>query len=298
MTAPTLLVTGASGHLGQRVLRHLIDTLKVSPGRIIATTRNADRLAIWASRGVSVRSASFDDEASMFRAFRGAQRVLLISTDAELPGQRIEQHRHAIAAAESAGVEHVVYTSMPEPKRSLVLFAPDHADTEAALQASELAGWTVLRNHWYFENMLMLLPGVLARGGKWFSAAGDGRIADIARDDLALAAARELVGSSDGKTVHTLSGGEALTTVEQARLISATVGRPIQVIPVSPEDLLRGLVGAGVPEQFALLLVSFDVNVAAGHMGNVSGAFAQITGRRPQAFADWLIANEAALAAH
>jgi NAD(P)H dehydrogenase (quinone) len=296
MTMTTLLVTGASGHLGQRVLHHLLDTLNVPAGRVIATTRKPDNLAAWTLRGIIVRGADFDDEASLTRAFQGADRMLLVSTDATMAERRMQQHQRAITAAEKAGVGHVTYTSMPDPKRSLVLFAPDHAASEAALAASKLASWKVLRNHWYFENLFMLLPGVLARGGKWFSAAGDGKMADIARDDVALAAAHELASFSSGKTIYTVSGPEALTTAEQVRLISASIGKPIQLIPVSPENLIRGMVAAGIPEESARLLTSFDANVAAGHMGNVSGDFKKITRRKPRSFADWLGANRATLA--
>lgn len=221
--------------------------------------------------------------------------MLLISTDANANGHRLEQHQRAIAAAERVGIAHVIYTSMPDPTRSLVLFAPDHFGSEAALGASSLAGWTVLRNHWYFENVFALLPGVLSRGGKWFSASGNGKLADIARDDLALAAAHELANFSSGKAIYTLSGPEALTTAEQARLISVAIGKPIQVIPVSDEELIRGLLKAGLPEHIAFLLASFDANVSAGRMGNISDDFEKITGRKPQSFAQWLDMNKAAL---
>jgi|SRR3954470_21623421 nucleoside-diphosphate-sugar epimerase len=47
----TLLVTGATGHLGQRVLHHLADTLRVPGNRIIATTRKPESLSAWAVKG-------------------------------------------------------------------------------------------------------------------------------------------------------------------------------------------------------------------------------------------------------
>jgi NAD(P)H dehydrogenase (quinone) len=297
MTIATLLVTGASGHLGQRVLHYLIDTLTVPPERIIATTRKPDSLASWAACGVNVRAADFDNESSLDHAFHGADRMLLISTDADTPGHRVVQHQSAIAAAERVGVCHLIYTSMPDPKHSLVSFAPDHAESESALSASKLASWTVLRNHWYFENVLMLLPAVLAQGNKWFSAAGNGRVADIARDDVALAAAHELAAASSAKATYTLSGPKALTIAEQVQLIGTTIGKPIQLIPVSPEQLLGGMIGAGVPEQVAQLLASFDANSAAGHMANVTGDFEKITGLKPRSFTNWLAVNRDVLSA-
>lgn len=292
-----LLVTGASGQFGQRVIHHLLNTLGVEPARIVAASRKPASLAVLAARGVQVVAADFDDEASLAQAFAGIDRLLLISTDTlDRPGARLKQHRAAVAAAEKAGVRHVVYTSMPDPKSSAVLFAPDHAGTEDALAASTLPGWTVLRNHWYFENLFMSLPGVLAMGGQWFSAAGEGKLANISRDDLARAAAVVLAGDSQGKATYTLSGEEALTTAEQAAAIAAALGRPITVIPVSVEGLIQGMVSAGLPPPLAQVFASFDTNTATGHVGNVTGDYRRITGLAPQRFADWLESHKGALA--
>lgn len=289
----TLLVSGASGQFGQSVLNHLLDALRVEPQRIIATTRKPESLAAFSKRGVTVRAADFDDVGSLPAAFAGAQRALLVSTDAlDRPGRRLAQHKAAIAAAEKAGVQHLVYTSMPEADKAIVMIAPDHAGTEAALAASSLPGWTVLRNHWYFENLFMSLPAILGNGGNWYHANGEGKSANIARDDLARAAATVLAGSETGKSTHTLSGGEALGTAEQAALISQVLGRPINVVPVPVAGLVQGMISAGLPEPVAQVLASFDANTAAGHVGTVTGDYQRITGRAPQTFAAWLAAHK------
>lgn len=207
----TLLVTGAAGQLGRRVLSHLLDTLQIEPSRIVASTRRPESLQDLSARGVVVRKADFDDPLHLPAAFEGVQRALIISTDPiDRPGRRQEQHQRAIAAAERAGVQHLVYTSCPLPEDSPLLIAGDHAGTEQALRQSHVPGWTVLRNHWYFENLFHTLPGVWAQGGKWFSEAGDGRIASLSRDDLARAAAIALASPQGGRNTFTLSGDEAL----------------------------------------------------------------------------------------
>src|SRR5690606_33237981 len=115
--------------------------------------------------GVEVRGASFDDpEAELARAFEGAERLLLVSTDQlERGSRRAEQHLNAVRAAERAGALHVVYTSLPNPYASPVAIAEDHARTEDALERSGLS-YTVLRNNLYADNLLALLPSALARG--------------------------------------------------------------------------------------------------------------------------------------
>src|SRR5262245_23048381 len=127
MAEPTLLVTGASGHLGRRALEILIGV----PGdrTIVATTRRPEALADLAAKGVVVRRADFDDEATLDAAFAGVERALLISTDAtEPPGRRVAQHRRAIDALARAKVKHLVYTSAP-PAPSLGAIAADHRAT-------------------------------------------------------------------------------------------------------------------------------------------------------------------------
>lgn len=200
--APKLLITGASGQLSRRVIHHLLNTLQVPPHRLIATTRRPETVHDLVSLGVEVRAADFaSDVNSLAEAFRGASRILLISSEVGAPGTRQEQHRRAIAAAEGAGATHVVYTSMPEPEASIVSFAADHMGSEVALAASTLPGWTVLRNHWYFENWFHSIPQAL-RSGVWFSAAHEGKLANIARDDIARAAATILAGTDASKRTY------------------------------------------------------------------------------------------------
>ena len=292
----TLLVTGASGHLGQRVLHHLVDTLAVSPNRIIAASRKPESLSQWTAKGVEARAVDFEDAKSLAAAFKGVHRVLLISTDAvDRPGRRLEQHRVAVQAAANAGVKHVVYTSMPKPENSPAMIGPDHTGTEAAIAASGLSGWTVLRNNWYFENLLRALPPVLA-SGQWHTSAGDGRIAHIARDDLARAAAAALANAVDGKRTLTLTGAKAYTTVEIVALVSQTTGKPIQVIHVPIEGLVQSMVGAGLPEPLARFIASLDANTAAGGLADVTGDFTALTGVNPLPFEQWLKANKTAFA--
>ncbi|TIP82564.1 MAG: SDR family oxidoreductase, partial [Mesorhizobium sp.] len=263
----TLLVTGASGQLGRGVIHHLLDTLKVPPARIIATTRNPENLAELAARGVAIRQADFDVTASLVEAFKGAARVLIISTgEIDLGGKRLKQHENAVAAARQAGVSHLLYTSMPNPEPgSPVLFAGDHYGTEQAIKASGIP-YTIFRNGWYQENLFMSLPHAIA-SGHWYTSAADGRIAHGARDDMAAAIAAGLASGTTESTTYTLTGPQAHTVAEIAALVTDVTGKPIEVVQLSDEALTEGLKAAGVPEGFAPIVTSFDTNTRTGRIG-------------------------------
>jgi NAD(P)H dehydrogenase (quinone) len=280
--AQKLLVTGASGKLGQLVLDALL-TRGVSAANIIATTRDPSKLSAYAAKGIEVRAADFNDAELTRKAFTGADRLALISTDAlDDKGTRQKQQADAVAAAKAAGVKHIVYTSLPDAENSKVIFAPDHLNTEKAIKASGLA-YTFLRNTWYQENLFMNLPQVL-KSGHWYTSSGAGKIAHIAREDCAESIAVALASGSTESKTYTLTGAELRSTDEVAALASEVTGKPIEVIHLSDEQLAGGMKAAGVPEFLIPTLVSFDTAAREGNLGALTDDVETLTGRKPKPF--------------
>jgi NAD(P)H dehydrogenase (quinone) len=295
MNMSKILVTGASGQLGSLTIQHLLDTQGIAAADIVAATRDPAKLADLAAKGIEVRKADFDDAASLETAFAGIDRLAIISTDAlAIPGQRQAQHKAAIAAAVKAGVKHVVYTSMPNPDKSRVTFAPDHLASEQAVKASGLA-YTILRNAWYMDNYLMSLPHNL-QTGQWFSASGDGKVSNISRDDCAKALAAVLAAQTTASAIYTLTSAESLTISEVAALVAGITGKPLSVVPVTDEQLAGGLTGAGLPPFLVDMLVSADANVRDGNFDLVTGDFHALTGSAPQTLNAFLAERKAVLA--
>ncbi|WP_048646454.1 SDR family oxidoreductase [Nitratireductor soli] len=291
----TILVTGASGHLGRAVIDHLLETERLPATRIVAGTRDPAALADLAARGTAVRQVDFDDAASLPAAFAGIGTLLIISTDAlGEPGKRLRQHQAAVAAAVEAGVARIAYTSMPNPEPgNPVLFAGDHFGTEQAIKASGVP-YTIFRNSWYQENLLMSLPQAIA-GGKWYTASGDGRLAHVGRDDVARAIAASLATDAAASRTYTLTGAQALDTEETAALAGQVLGKPIEVVHLSDDALLAGLTSAGVPAGFAQLLVSFDANTRAGSISDRTDDVETLSGQAPRTLKSFLEANRTAL---
>ncbi|MGA1802700.1 SDR family oxidoreductase [Rhizobium sp. HT1-10] len=291
----TILVTGAAGQLGQRVIHHLLETYKIAPADIVAATRSPDKLAELSAKGVVTRKADFDDAANLAQAFAGVDRLLIISTDSlDTPGKRLAQHMAAIDAAKAAGVKHIFYTSMPNPDKSLVTFAPDHLGTEAAIKASGL-GYTILRDAWYMDNFMMSLPHNL-QGGKWYTATAGGKAPYISREDCALAIAAALASSNTDSTTYTLTGSTSYSITDIASTVSAITGRPLEVVDVTDEQLAGGMTGAGLPPFVVDMLVSADANIRAGNFDQLTADFTTLTGKEPQTLRSFFEERKAALA--
>ena len=290
-TDRTLFVTGASGQLGRRVVELLLEK---GAGKIVAGTRKPEKLADLAARGVTVRQVDFENGKELEAALAGADRVLIISTDAiDRPGRRLAQHKAAVAAAVAAGVKHAVYTSMPNPETSPVVFAPDHLGTEQALKASGLT-YTILRNCWYTD---FLIPGLAAAvaSGKLTTATGNGGAPYVTREDCAQAAAAALASTDTSNKTWNITGPESVTYAELAKLASELTGRPVTFESVTPEERTSQLIAAGTPEFIAKLLVSSQMAIAQGKMGTPTTAVKELTGHAPTSVREFLSAQRAAL---
>lgn len=287
-----LLVTGAAGHLGRRVIETLLD---LDAGPIIATTRNPAALSDLSAHGVDVRAADFDRPDDLARAFWGAGRMLLISTDAVYePGQRLRQHRAAIAAAEAAGVRHIVYTSVPAPQpRADSPVEDDHFWTEQAIAASSMS-WTFMRHALYQELLLFSLPRAIA-SGTLETATGDRRIHWVSRDDCARADAAVLASSDYRNRIYEITGPAAISARELAIIASEFAGTRIVHSAVEIQQLRATLEAAGMPAPAAAMVARFDEIAAAGFYGTVTPHVEHLTKRRPRSVTEFLRANAAVL---
>jgi len=270
-------ITGASGQLARVATAELLDA---GVGSLVLGTRDVTKLK--AHRPAEVRALDFDRADTLASGLEGVESLLLVSTDhLSVPGARAVQHRRALDAAIKAGVRHIAYTSMPNPDAdSPIPFAADHRQMEADL-ASRGVSHSVLRVSWYFENLLPLLPKVLA-SGIWYSSAEDGRIAYVSRADAGRAAARALLAGSGG--VHDITGPDFQTVREIADTLSDVFERPIRVVDVEPSKLAGALASIGAPQSFIPMLAVTEANQREHRFTDATNVVRNLTGKRPE---DW-----------
>lgn len=270
----TILVTGASGHLGQLVVDALLSR-GVPAGEVVATARNTDDLGGLAARGVVVRQADYTDPASLKEAFVGVDRALLVSSSEV--GQRVAQHRNVIDAARDAGVELLAYTSIANADRSTLLLAGEHQETETYLRDSDVPH-ALLRNSWYYENWTAQIQVALTNGTV-VGAAGDGRVSAATRADYAEAAAAVLTGSGQAGRVYELGGGAPFTLAEYAETLSRVAGTPVSYTDLPKEEYVGVLVSAGLPEPVAAVYADGDRGLRDGELFVDSGDLERLIGR-------------------
>jgi NAD(P)H dehydrogenase (quinone) len=265
----SIVVTGATGHLGRLVVENLLER-GVPAEHIVAAGRSIDKIKDLADHGVQVRAIDFDDPATLREAFQGAEKVLLVS-GSEV-GRRVPQHQNAIDAARDASVGLLIYTSIANADTTTMQLAGEHQATEAALRASG-APFTLLRCGWYLENYTAQIPTTLQHGAV-LGSAGDGRVSGAARADYAAAAAAVLTG--DG---HELGGDDAFTLGELAAEISAKSGKDVVYRDLPVDQYTRVLIDAGLPAPAAEVFADSDRGIARGDLFVDSGDLSRLIGR-------------------
>ncbi|AXX31251.1 NAD(P)H-binding protein [Actinosynnema pretiosum subsp. pretiosum] len=271
-----IVVTGATGKLGRETALRLLD--RVAPEQLGVCVRDPAKARDLAARGVRVRAGDFADPAGLAHAFEGATRVLVVSVD-RTGEQAVRLHANAVRAAVDAGVERVVYTSHAGARPdSPFAPMPDHAATEDVLRSSGV-GFTALRNGFYASTVLQLLAGALRTGE--LAVPEDGPVAWTAHADLAEAAALALTGDAPTGRTAPLTAGEALDAGGIAELASSVTGRAIRRVVVSDERYHADLVGHGVPEAGATMLVGLFAAARRGDFATADPTLTTLLGRPP-----------------
>ena len=193
----TLALTGSTGQLGGRVAAQLSD---LAP---ILLVRDASRAPDIAGSEVRLRTVW---PRRLRAALEGVDTLFMVSA-AEAFDRR-DQHRAFIDAAARAGVGHIVYTSFSGASADAdFTLGRDHADAEQAIKASGMA-YTLLRDNFYAD----LLPYFADEQGVIRGPAGDGRVAAVARADVADVATVVLRDpTTHAGATYELTGPEALT---------------------------------------------------------------------------------------
>jgi uncharacterized protein YbjT (DUF2867 family) len=273
-----IAVTGSTGALGGLVTRALAAD-PAGPLRLVV--RDPARAP---SVGAEVAVCEYADEEAAVAALRGVTTLLMVSA-AEARDRR-EQHRTFIRAAARAGVAHVVYTSFSGADAAATFtLGRDHHDAEQAIRASGM-DFTLLRDNFYVD----VLPLFADATGAIRGPAGEGRVAAVARADVADVAATVLRDPAGhvGAT-YPLTGPEALTMAEVAARAGAVLGRELRFENETVEEAYASRAAAYDVERWQLdAWVSTYTAIADGSCAAVTDDVPRLTGHPARTLEDAL----------
>jgi uncharacterized protein YbjT (DUF2867 family) len=280
--SPDVVVTGATGTIGRALVARLVERGLA----VRAVVRRPDALV----PGAETVVADLDDPRTLPAAFAGARQMFLnVAGAALVEGEQpmVAQQLAAIDAAVAAGIGHVAKISVQGAVPGGPLATGAHAVIEEHLADTGLPA-TVLQPSGFMQNLLTGVSTVTPDGALVDPYAG-AAIAYIDADDIAAAAAAVLADGTGRGATHVLTGPRAITHTDVVAALARVVGRPVHVLPVTPEELARSLVEQGMAESFAQSVADLSRGVAAGELAGTTPSVHELTGRAPadiEAFAD------------
>lgn len=278
----TLLLTGATG----TVSTALIDALDGCGLRLRALVRDRAKAEPLRERGLEVVVGDLGSPRSLTAAFDGVDDLWLLVPNGPLAA---EHSANAVWAARRADVERVV-------RLSAIGAAPDapnrggrlHAMADHTLARSGLR-WSVLRPHWFMQNLLNEAGDVTTRAALRLNM-GAARLGMIDARDIAAMAATILTDDPDRHhtEIYTPTGPHSLGFAEVAERLGAVIGRPIDYRPGTDAEVEARLLGYGVSAWITEMLTEYARAYATGWGDFTTEDFTKVTGRRPRELTDFL----------
>lgn len=275
-----ILVLGATGNVGKPLVK-----LLVAKGEIVkAASRQGKSLG-----GVEGAAFDFAKPETIEGALQGVDRVYALA-----PGGTIDPRPLLLPVMKAAAGRKikVVLQSV------LGVDADDsipYRQVEIALEKSGTP-YVILRPNWFSDNFLNFWKPGIAHGEIAVPAA-DGKTSFIDVRDVAGSAAAVLTTNRfDGKAFN-LTGPDAMSYAEAAKLIAQAIGKPVGYRSIDDSAFIEMLSGAGVPKEYAAFLASIFYPVREGWTAAVTDAVETLTGKAPRSVQSYVQDNKAALAA-
>jgi uncharacterized protein YbjT (DUF2867 family) len=249
---PTMLVIqGASGKLGFATLNAILEHNLLPPTDITVTSSSdagAAKLKPATEKGVKLVTAEWDKPGSWETAFKGADKLFLISSariekdfnDAPHGEGREADHFPALEVAKKVGVKHVYYTSLAfaNPSKSRVMKA--HERTEEYLRREWPGKFTIIREGLYNESWPLYFGhyDVPNDSRDEVITGGDGPISWTSIPNLGLANALILAAPSSewADKAFYLSQRQTRTLKDVAGMVSKAKGKQVAYKTVSREE--------------------------------------------------------------
>ncbi|GAB3820951.1 SDR family oxidoreductase [Pontibacter rugosus] len=279
-----ILVTGATGNYGSKAIAFLLKK-GITATNIAVLVRSEENYQDLVEQGVDIRIGDYSDVDSMVKAFKGVDKLLLVSSNDRGPIEnRTKHHINAITAAKKANVKHIVYTSFVRKdghKNSAISgFQNSHVESENFLKESGI-NYTILQNGIYQEMILAFVGDKVAETGTILFPAQDGNASWVLREELAEAAVNVITTQGHENKTYKLTNNVSVGFGQIATDISETLGKEVSYISPEVETFKAILEKAGVPEMYINMFIMWGTAVAEGMMDLEDDSLESLLERKP-----------------
>ena len=261
MTPSPILVIGATGKVGRRVVTNL-----TAAGRLVRP----------AGRGTTP-SFDWQDRSNWPEHFSGVQTAYVsYYPDLAAPGAEADIEA-LIGIAKAAGLRRLVLLSGRGETGA--------QRCETMLSQSGL-GYTILRAAWFNQNFSegLLQPGVMA--GQIAIPAGQRLEPFIDVEDIAEIGAAALIDDRHDNQLYELTGPRLLSFADAAAELSAAAGHPVAYVPISLEAFQAAL-SAEIGPQAAGLVTDVCRETFDGRNEQLADGVHRALGRPARDFTDF-----------
>ncbi|QQK75445.1 NAD(P)H-binding protein [Salicibibacter cibarius] len=270
----TVLVTGATGTVG----RHVVEQLVNKDVQVRAVSRHPERANL--PEGVEVVAGDLKSPETLIPAFRGVTALYLI-TSSDQADATLETNPQVVELAEKAGVQSV----------SLLTVYGD-GPVEQAIKNSRLE-WAFVQPVGFMANAIDDWQESIRKEGVVRTLGGGKRSAIIHEADIAAVFVETLLENRHHGNVYTLTGPEALSTIEQVEIISKGIGKEIKFKELTEEEARREWQEVGLDDESIDFMVQMSDNPPEiGY--TVLPTVEEVTGRPAKTFAAWVSEHKSA----
>lgn len=273
-----ILITGASGNLGNAVIENLLK--QVSASQIAGLFRNASKAKSVSEKGINLRIGDYSDKTLLAKVFQGVEKLLLISSSGD---DALTDHKNVINAAKEAGVSHIFYTSGALNRNiadsKLGPLVDSYITTENYIIESGMT-YTIFQNGLYSETIPFFVGEEVLKTGIYLPA-GNGKASFATRTDMAEAIANVLASDGHGNKTYVTTALPSYSFEEIAEMFSELSGKSISYTSPAPDDYETQLRASGVDEGsiwYAQLLAAIIKN---GEYEISSSDLEYLLGRKP-----------------
>ena len=272
-----VLVVGAGGNVGAATVRALIER------GIAVRCGVTDPVRFAAVPGAEIVELDLFRPATFGPAVDGARGLFLLRPP---PVSRVGPTLNALTdAAVSAGVEHVVFSSVAGADTNRVV---PHHRVETHL-GDHAPSWTILRPGFFAQNLTDAYRRDIVEDDLIYLPAGTGRVAFIDTRDIGEVAGTVFADPAPhrGKG-YTLTGPRAVTFDEVARVLSVTLGRTISYQPATVLGYARHLRRRRLPMAQVAVQTVLHTGLRRGDAEAVDPTLQRLLGRPGRTLEDYV----------